>query len=128
MVPLLFIYWRLLIMGQSQTAKYETDAGTVVRIRISPASLAVAGNTEPAGAIDDERIFAYASNPGSRRGGQLNARGLRMQRFLGAGLARKRLTTFIPILTQTALDTFTINQEITIGGNAYTVADKISEA
>jgi len=115
-------------MPATSRKKYQTDAGTIVQIRIGDAAAAVAGNTEPAGAIDDDRIFAYASEPGSSRGNKLNARGLIMERFLGTGLARKRLTTFVPILTVAALETFTAQQEITINSVAYKVARKVSEA
>lgn len=111
-----------------QVKKYQTDAGTIGRIRISDQSLSFAANVEPAGAIDDENIFAFASNPGSRKKKQLNARGLRLQRFTGTGAARKRFTTFLPILTQSVLDAQTIGDEIVLGSVSYTIADKVAEA
>lgn len=111
-----------------QIKKYSTDAGTVVRIRISDQSLSFAANTEPAGAIDDGNIFAFAQNPGSRRKKQLNARGLRLQRFTGTGAARKRFTTFLPILQKSVLDAQTIGDEIVLGSVSYTIADKVQEA
>lgn len=111
-----------------QIKKYQTDAGTVVRMRISDQSLSYAANTEAAGAVDDANIFAYAQNPGSKRKKQLNARGLRLQRFTGTGAARKRFTTFLPILTKTVFDARTAGEEIVLGSVTYTVADKINEA
>ncbi len=115
-------------MASFQTSKYETDAGTVVRIRISDASLGVLGNTPPAGAIDDPNIYAYAQNPGSKKKKQLNARGARLQRFTGTGAARKRYTTFVPILTEAAFDAITVGSEVTLNSLTYTVADKVNEA
>lgn len=115
-------------MATFQTSKYETDAGTVVRIRISDAALGVLGNAPPAGAIDDPNIYAYAQNPGSKRKKQLNARGVRLQRFVGTGAARKRFTTFVPILTEAALDAVTVGATVTLNAVEYTVADKIDEA
>jgi hypothetical protein len=115
-------------MPAFQTAKYQTDAGTIVRIRISESTATVAGNGEPAGALTDGRLFAYASNPGSRRGNQLNARGLRLERFLGIGINRKRLTTFLPVLTPAGLATFTDGAALVIGGETYAIASKIGES
>jgi hypothetical protein len=114
-------------MPSTQLVKYQTDAGTIVRVRIGAGAAAVAGNTEPAGAIDDGRIFAYASKAGNRRGGQLNARGL-LERFTGTGINRKRFTTFVPILTPAALGTFTEGAELTINTVLYKIATKIGEA
>lgn len=107
---------------------YQTNAGTIVRIRTSDATIAVAGNTAVTGTPDDANIFAYAQNPGSKRKKQLNARGLKLQRFTGTGDARKRYTTFVPFFSQTALDAITIGTAITLRTVAWTVFDKVSEA
>lgn len=115
-------------MATFSTSKYETNAGTIVRIRISDAAKAVLSNAEPAGAIDDGNIYAYAQNPGSKRKKQLNARGVRLQRFTGTGAARKRYTTFLPILTKTVWDGITVGADVTLNTVAYTVADKVDEA
>ncbi len=115
-------------MGQTQRSKYETDAGTIVNIRISPQSLGVLSNSPPAGAVDDANLYAFASNPGSRKKKELNARGVVVERFLGTGLARKRLTSFIPILTPTVWEGIEIDADVTLGSNAYKVASKIAEA
>lgn len=116
------------LMASFQTSKYETNAGTVVRIRISDAALGVLGNTPPAGAVDDGNIYAYAQNPGSKRKKQLNARGARLQRFTGTGAARKRFTTFVPILTPTAWEAVVVGSTVTLNSVEYTVADLVPEA
>lgn len=99
-----------------------------MRIRIGEGAATLAGNAEPAGALTDGRVYAYASRPGNRRGGQLNARGLRLERFIGSGITRKRFTTFVPVLTPAALATFTDGAALTINGEEYTVKDRIGEA
>jgi hypothetical protein len=108
--------------------KYETDAGTIVRIRISVEGSTAAGNVEPAGAIDDAKIFAFASNPGSKRKKALNARGVILGRTVGTAPDTFVRRTFLPILTRARLDAIVVNSAVTIGGKEYTVKDKISEA
>lgn len=115
-------------MANFSNKKYQTDAGTVVQIRISDASAAVAGNTEPAGAIDDEKIFAFASNPGSKRKKALNARGIVLGRSVGTAPDTFVRRTFVPILTKAGLDGITIGTAVTLNGNAYTVRSKVDEA
>lgn len=115
-------------MASFDLKKYQTDAGTIGRIRISTDSAAVAGNTEPAGAVDDENVFAFASNPGSRRKKQLNARGIVLTRTVGTAPNTFKRRTFVPILTKAGLDGITIDTAVTVGGVAYTVASKIQEA
>ena len=108
--------------------KYETDAGTVVRIRMSTEGAAAAGNVPPAGAVDDAKIFAFASNPGSKRKKALNARGVVLGRTVGVAPNTFVRRTFLPILTRARLDAIATDAEVTIGGQTYTVRDKISEA
>lgn len=107
---------------------YVTDAGVVVQIRVSDQTVAVPGNTAATGPIDDQRIRAYASNPGSKRKKQLNARGLNLQRFTGTGAARKRFTTFVPFFTAAALALISPSQEVTLGTTVWTAYDKTAEA
>lgn len=111
-----------------QTVKYITDAGTIVQIRASDATIAATGNTAATGTIDDKNIFAFAQNPGSKRKKQLNARGLRLQRFTGTGANRKRFTTFMPVFTATAWDAYNVGATLTVNSVEYTIADKINEA
>ncbi len=108
--------------------KYETDAGTIVRIRISSDTKAIAGNAPPAGAIDDTKIYAFASNPGSKRKKALNARGIKLGRLVGVAPNQFTRYTFAPILTKAGLDGIAIDTEVTVGGVAYTVRDKVDEA
>lgn len=111
-----------------ETVKYQTDAGTIVRIRVSSATIAAVGNTAITAAVDDGNIFAFAQNPGSKRKKQLNARGLRLERFTGTGAARKRFTTFMPVFSPTAFGSYVIQAELTVDSVLYNIADKINEA
>jgi len=108
--------------------KYETDAGTIGRIRISDASAAALANAEPAGAVDDPNVFAFASNPGSKRKKQLNARGVKLGRTVGTAPNTFTRYTFLPILTKARLDAIAIDATVTLNGNEYTVRDKVNEA
>lgn len=114
-------------MGRTVLRKYATDAGTIVRIRMSPDSAAVAGNTEPAGAVNDSNIFAFASNPGSRRKKALNARGIVLGREVGTAPNEFTRRTFVPISTVAGLAGIAVNTAVTVGGVAYTVRSKINE-
>lgn len=114
-------------MGRTVLRKYSTDSGTIVRIRMGTDAAALASNPEPAGAIDDANIFAFASNPGSRRKKALNARGLVLGRTVGAAPNTFVRRTFVPISTKTALDAIAIDTAVTIGGAEYTVKSKIQE-
>lgn len=110
------------------TRKYLTDAGTVVQIRMSTASAAVPGNTEPAGALDDERIFAFSSNPGSKKKKALNARGIVLGRQVGTAPDTFTRRTFVPISTLTGLNGIAVGTSVTLPSGVYTVRDKVSEA
>lgn len=107
---------------------YETDSGIFVQIRVSAQTVAVPGNTAATGPINDNRIRAYASNPGSKRKKQLNARGLNLQRFTGTGATRKRFTTFVPFFTEAALAAISPLQEVTLNSVVWTAYDKTGEA
>lgn len=108
---------------------YTTDAGTVVRLRMSKQAQDYVGQGALNTAIDDENVFAYASNPGSKRKKQLNARGVILSREVGTAPNTFTRRTFVPITTEAALDLITINTAVpAYGGNAWVVADKVSEA
>lgn len=108
---------------------YTTDAGTVVRLRMSAQAQAFTGQGPLTTAIDDANIFAYASNPGSKRKKQLNARGVVLTREVGTAPNTLTRRTFVPITTEGALDLITINTAVpAYGGNAWIVGDKINEA
>lgn len=108
---------------------YTSDAGTVVRLRMSAQARGLTGQGPTDTAIDDENIFAYASNPGSKRKKALNARGVVLAREVGTPPNVFVRKTFVPITTKGALDLITINTAVpAYGGHAWVVADKIQEA
>jgi hypothetical protein len=115
-------------MATFKRVSYTTDAGTVGRIRMSASSQGVAGQGSLITAITDPNLYAFASNPGSKRKKQLNARGIRLVRTLGTGDATKTLRTFVPITTKAALDALVVGTAVTINAVAYTIGDKIQEA
>lgn len=107
---------------------YTTDAGTVIKIRMSKdaAAASIQGATNTA--IDDTRLWAYASHHGNRRNHQCNARGVQLQRDITAGTYIIKRFSFMPITTQTALNSAAIGATVTIGGVSWTVSDKIGES
>lgn len=111
-----------------KTVKYQTDAGTVVRIRVSDETIAAAGNAAPAGAVDDQKIFAFASNPGSKRKKALNARGLILGRTVGTAPDTAVKYTFLPIFTKAAMDGIEDGATYTLRDKAYTVRSRVDEA
>jgi hypothetical protein len=111
-----------------QRSKYSTDEGTVVNIRVSSETLGATGQAVPAGAVDDANLWAFASNPGSRRKKALNARGVVLGRTVGTAPNQFVRRTFLPILTKAALDAITIDSAVTLNGVAYTVQSKVQEA
>jgi hypothetical protein len=108
--------------------KYETDEGTIIRIRATDSTAGAPGNTEPAGAVDDIRLFAKASEPGNRRNSELNARGLILGRNVGTAPNVFVRRTFVPYFTKAAMDAVAIDSEVTINGVVYTVRDRRDEA
>lgn len=108
---------------------YTTDAGTVVRLRMSKQAQEFTGQGALNTAIDDPNVYAYASNPGSKRKKQLNARGVILTRTVGTDPNTFQRRTFVPITTETALEAIAVNEAVpAYGGFAWTVADKVSEA
>lgn len=115
-------------MPSTVETKYQTDKGTIARIRIGTSASTQAKNTAPAGAVTDKAIFAFARNPGSRRKKELNARGLILGRTVGTAPDTFVRRTFMPVLTPAALAAYTIGETVTINTVAYTVRDFINEA
>jgi hypothetical protein len=108
---------------------YTTDAGTVVQLRMSAQAQAFTGQGPLNTAIDDKKIFAFASNPGSKRKKALNARGVVLGRTVGVAPNTFVRRTFVPITTKGALDLITINTAVpAYGGQAWTVIGAIDEA
>lgn len=112
-----------------KAVSYTTDAGTVGRIRLSAQARDYVGQGSTATVITDSAIFAYASNPGSKKKKQLNARGVVITREVGTAPNTFVRRSFIPITTVAALNLITVGTAIpAYGGNAWVVAGKISEA
>lgn len=108
---------------------YTSDAGTVVRLRMSKQAQDYVGQGSLNAAIEDNKIFAYASNPGSKKKKQLNARGIVLTREVGTAPNTFNRRTFVPITTKAALDLITLNTAVpAYGGFAWVVAEKIDEA
>ena len=109
--------------------KYETDAGTVVRIRASTQVAGITGQGTVAGAVDDGNVFAFASNPGSKRKKQLNARGIVLGRTVGTPPNEIVRRTFVPVFTNAALEAYVIDAPVAAyGGFAWKILDKVQEA
>ena len=106
--------------------KYETDAGTVVRIRLSDAVFTLAG-TEPAGAVTESNWFVSVSTS-KRSQTRLKARGWKYSRAVTVAGEDKKLlfTLFIPKLTPAA---YSATQAATVdyGGEQWTEAGKSPE-
>lgn len=115
-------------MARTVETKYETDSGTIVRIRVGESAAGQAKNTAPAGAVSDRALFAFSSNPGSKRKKELNARGLILGRDVGTAPDQFVRRTFMPVLTPTAFDSYAIGEAVTIDAIAYTVRDFVNEA
>lgn len=109
--------------------KYQTDAGTIVRIRSSAQVLAFTGQAEPAGAVDEPNVYAFASNPGSRRKKALNARGVVLTRAVGTAPNILVRRTFVPIYTQAAWTAIVVGAaRPAYGGFDWVIGGKIPEA
>lgn len=112
-----------------KAVSYTTNAGTVGRLRMSKQAQDYVGQGSTTTVITDPRVFAFASNPGSKRKKQLNARGIVISRTVGTDPNTFVRRSFIPITTKAALDLITVGTAIpAYGGNAWVVADKIDEA
>lgn len=107
--------------------KYETDDGNIFKIRLSNQSSAIAGNTEPAGAITDNNVEVKVSQAGNRRKYGLSPRGVRYKRSTGTGDDIKSYYTFVPSLTQAAQTAMLAAASATFGGYAWTPYSKVNE-
>lgn len=85
--------------------KYETDAGNVIRIRLTPEIAAFAG-AEPAGAVDQFNLFASVGGS-KRRQTALKARAHIFANEETTTSGRKAIRYLrVPKLTQEAYNTF----------------------
>jgi len=102
-------------------SKYESDNGTIVRIRID--TLTLTNNAPPAADIDLP-IFAKVS--GGRRQFGLKPRGVRLI-DPGATSTEKDKFTFVPILTKTTFDALVAGAAYP-GKPGYSIAAKVAES
>lgn len=109
------------------TYKYETDAGTVVRLRMDTAKK-IAANAEPAGGVDDAKIFAIVSDAGRRRKASLAPRGAWFSRVGTGADLNKVFRVFIPALTQASLTAIAALASVTYKGNTYNFVSTVSES
>lgn len=109
------------------TTKYLSDAGGVYNIRVADASITAFGNTVPPDAITDANVDVSVGNHGQRKKPGINARGFVLERFTGVGAARKRYTTFLPILTPSVYDDFQKGEAVTIGTVEWKAAYQVAE-
>lgn len=106
-------------------SKYEANNGSIHRITMSSARLAVAG-TAPAGAVDSP-IPAKISKSNREYG--IRPRGVRLARPVNPTATDKIFRAFLPVLTETAWESNTFAEEatITIGGTQWKVTAKVPE-
>lgn len=111
--------------------KYQTNAGTIVRVRISTDVAAVSGNTAPAGALDDTALSVSSAHMSARKG-WTRARGVRVRRLIGTvgtGAAARDLFEFATItaLTPAAQTAMRSAETITYAGQTWIPVSNISE-
>jgi hypothetical protein len=112
-----------------QYVSYTTNNDTVGRIRMSSQVRGYAKQGALDTAITDPNVFAYASNPGSKRKKQLNARGIVIGRTVGVAPNEFTRRTFIPITTSTAFDLILVGEAVTAyAGQSWKVLSKVEEA
>jgi len=110
--------------------KYQSDIGTIHRIRLGKDNAAVASNTEPAEAVDSNiRVKISKSN----REFGLRPRSVSLTLVQTAKEGEVELTVTkrarLPILTQEVYDgeVFAIGATVTIGENVWTISNKNPE-
>lgn len=115
-------------MAVTYTAtKYESDAEGIYNIRVSSAALTVLTNAAPTGAVTDAHVDVSVGNHGQKRKKGINSRGFILERFTGTGAAKKRYTTFLPILTKTVYGAFAKGTTVTLQGTDWTTFDTVAE-
>jgi hypothetical protein len=112
------------------TRKYESDAGSVHVIRLSPIKAAIDGNTEPDGDVDSPIKVKISK---SNREFGIRPRGVRISIERSATEGETTVTrvdrAFIPILSKTVFesDSFAPQSTITYKEEEWKVAEKIGE-
>jgi len=110
------------------TSKYQTDGGSVFKIRLDAAKVAVTGNTAPTGAITDANVEVEVSEAGSRRKFGLHPRGVRGTRIGTGADLNKRFSVFLPALTQVSLQAILTAGSFTYKGQSYTDLSTVAES
>ncbi len=105
--------------------KYQANNGTIHRLVMSSARIAVAG-TAPTGDIDSP-IPAKVSKSNRQYG--VRPRGVRLMRPVNPTATDKVYRSFLPVLTETAWDGSAFNEDatVTIGGVAWKVTARVPE-
>lgn len=105
--------------------KYESDAGTIHRLLLSPDFGAAAG-TAPTGAIDSE-VRPKITKGNTEFG--LRPRGVRLSVTVGTSPNTFKKYAFLPVLTPTAFGsaTFALGATVSVGGVDYTVVGRLPE-
>jgi hypothetical protein len=110
-------------MAKFERGKYQSNGGDIHPIRISEDRYAAAG-TPPAGDVNSS-IRVKISKNNTEFG--IRPRGLRLARELGTDPDTFTKYTFLPVLTQTAWEGFSENEEVEIDGVTWTVVSKVPE-
>lgn len=108
-------------------SKYQTDDAAIFKIRLANQTLAIAGNTPPAGAITDNNVEVKVSQAGNRRKFGLSPRGVRYKRSTGTGDDIKNYYTFAAALTPAAQTAMLAAASAVINGVTWTPYSKVNE-
>lgn len=103
--------------------KYEANGGSIHKIRLTAKTVTIAG-AAPTGEVDSD-IPAKVSKSNGEFG--IRPRGIRITRTVGTGAAAFRQYAFVPVLTASVWDGFSVNDSVTYDGSAWTIATKVNE-
>jgi hypothetical protein len=109
--------------GNFSDVAYESDLGFVCLIRISDGELAA--TTASQEAVDAP---FHCLNSGSRRKFGIHPRGLVLSRVVGIAPNQFNKTSFLAAPTAVAYNAAVVGSELSVGGNAWTVAGKRPES
>ena len=113
-------------MAKSAIRSYTTDAGTVVKIRMSLPVIAITGN-DTTTTLTDGNIEASVSYHGQKRRAGLGARGYVVGLPAVAPATGFTKRTFVPITTKGVFDAAKKGDDLTYNGGTYKIIDKIPE-
>lgn len=107
-----------------ETYSYVADAGAVHPIRTSTET-ALAQPTAIVGIPKTSSISARVGGSSRVRG--LRARGFRLKRTTGVGVAKKSFYTFLPIFAAADYNAGVIDADITVDGIVWKISRKVAE-